>query len=200
MWRGLVLFVGLMLTCCGGTQAIRSTATVGDGSGVSATPPPSAVATAAPATTTPSIPSTTPSPETPSPTASAPTLTPQPSPTPLPSETYSFDDTGSDRGTATYSGGGFIARLYATASWSFHCYVNAPLTDPFGIELPDGQHLSGYGFGGYGSTNFVTADSNVDFAVTDISRVPLDAYRHHDTGLGTAVALGFPAWARKCDL
>jgi hypothetical protein len=163
--RVLVVVAALTLTCCGGAQAIRPGATA---TGTAA--PSSPVSTASSESSPTSPPTTsTPTPGTPPPTASPAQFTPQPSPTPLPEETYSFEGTGNGQGTVSYSGSR-IYEMTVTASWSFACYVNGPLTDPFDIDLPDGQHLWAYGVGGYGSTHFPLSDSNFEFSVTALPR------------------------------
>jgi hypothetical protein len=58
-----------------------------------------------------------------------------------------------------------ISEMIVTASWSFQCYVKGPLTDPFDLVLPDGQHLWAYGVGGSGSTHFLIGYSNFPFSV-----------------------------------
>jgi hypothetical protein len=158
-----VVIAGLTLTCCG--------ARVG-GSEVTATPhpatssAPSESPAASPPTTATAAPETpSPTPATPPPTASVAPLTPQPSPTPSPPETYSFAGTSDGDGTVSYSGPR-IFEMTVTASWSFHCYVNTPPTDPFDLNLPDGQHQWAYGFGGSGSTHFLVGYQNFPFNVT----------------------------------
>ena len=89
-------------------------------------------------------------------------------------------------GNVSYSGGGFIARLYVTASWSFGCYLNPPLTDPFDIELLDGQHLSPDGVGGGGSTTFLASDSSWQFTVTTFSACHWTLTGTMTPGLGPA--------------
>lgn len=162
----MVLITALTLVCCGRAQGTYANATVpgntaqASASGTSSDTPPT--------TSTPSLEAPTATPSTPPPTPTVAASTPQPSPTALPEETYSFNGTGDGQGTVSYSGTR-VFEMTVTASWSFECYVNAAPTDPFDLDLPDGQHLWAIGPGGYGSTTF-DAGPNFEFSVTALPR------------------------------